>query len=85
MGSPAFPFIDQGRGLGYTGEKEREEKKNEKNRREESSGTMFLFPLQADPIRPVATPCHVPATSRCCHSVVAFCPVTARGVVNSSP
>jgi hypothetical protein len=47
MGSPTFPFIDQGRGMGYTREKERKEKKNEKNRGEEGSGAVFLFPLQA--------------------------------------
>ena len=43
MGSPAFPFIDQGRGLGYTREKERKEKKKEKNRGEEGSKAVFLF------------------------------------------
>jgi hypothetical protein len=43
LGCPAFPFIDQGRGLGYTREKEREEKKKEKNRGEESSGAALSF------------------------------------------
>jgi hypothetical protein len=34
MGRPTFPFIDQGRGRGYTGDRERKkEKKKEKRQR----------------------------------------------------
>jgi hypothetical protein len=43
MGSPVFPFIDQGRGLGYTREKERKKEKKEKNMGEEGSRAVFLF------------------------------------------
>jgi hypothetical protein len=43
MGSPTFPFIDQGRGLGYMRGKERKNKKKEKNRGEEGSWATFLF------------------------------------------
>jgi hypothetical protein len=43
MGSPTFPFLDQGRGLRYTREKEKKEKKKEKNGGEEGSGAVFLF------------------------------------------
>jgi hypothetical protein len=41
-GGPTFPFIDQGRGLGYTREKKKEKKK-EKNGGEEGSRVVFLF------------------------------------------
>jgi hypothetical protein len=43
MRYPAFPFIDQVRGLGYMREKERKEKKKEKNRGEEGSGAASSF------------------------------------------
>jgi hypothetical protein len=33
MGCPAFPFVDQGKDLGYTREREKEEKKEEKKQR----------------------------------------------------
>jgi hypothetical protein len=36
MGCPAFPFIDQGKDLGYSREKEK--KKKEENRGEEGPG-----------------------------------------------
>jgi hypothetical protein len=45
MWCPAFPFIDQGKDLGYTKEREREKekKKKEKNRGEGGLGAMSSF------------------------------------------
>jgi hypothetical protein len=43
MGHPAFPFIDQGKDLGYMREREKEEKKKEKNREEESPRAALPF------------------------------------------
>jgi hypothetical protein len=83
MGSPAFPFIDQGRGLGYTREK-KEGKEEREKQGEEDSGAVFLFPLQAGPIRLVATPHLIPTIGRLCHSFVAFRPIATCNVVNSS-